>query len=353
MNRRDGLGALLGAALLAGLLALLVAAPLSAQEARVRDLVLTDVAPPVRLMGYGLVTGLNGTGDRVTGSTGSRQTVQSVVNLLRRFDIEVPAEMLRTRNVAAVLVTAEVNPYLRPGGRFEVHVSSIGDAQSLHGGVLWMTPMVSEAGGRPLAAAQGSLLTTVDRNARGSSNTGTTARMPEGGALEIDLPRPAGTAQTRLLLREPDLFTATRIAAVVDSLAGGPGNAEVEDPGSVRLILKDTLPSLAAAVARVREFRIRLPRTNKVIIDSRDGTVVAGGDLQVGSAVVSHSGITLSIGAPADTSATRGDVRLPTGTTVQKIAAALHAVQSTGTEMAAIFESLRAVGALAAEVIVR
>ncbi|MBI3789589.1 MAG: flagellar basal body P-ring protein FlgI, partial [Gemmatimonadetes bacterium] len=312
MTKRDAMGTLLGAAVLASLAALLVASPAKAQEARIRDLVLTDVATPVRLMGYGLVTGLSGTGDRVTGLTGSRQTVQSVVNLLRRFDIEVPAEMLRTRNVAAVLVTAEVSPYLRPGGRFEVRVSSIGDAQSLHGGVLWMTPLVAEAGGRPLAGAQGALVTAADRMSRISSNGPTTARLPDGGVLELDLPRPPGTAQTRLLLREPDILVATRIAAVVDSLAGGPGNAEVEDPGSVRLILKDTANSLAATVAKVREFRIKLPRSNKVIIDGRDGSVVAGGELEVGPAVVSHAGITLSIGAPADTPATRGDVRLPT-----------------------------------------
>ncbi len=347
------MGTLLGAAVLAALMALLLAAPAGAQEARIRDLVLNDVAPPVRLMGYGLVTGLSGTGDRVTGAMGSRQTVQSVVNLLRRFDIEVPAEMLRTRNVAAVLVTAEVNPYLRPGGRFEVRTSSIGDAQSLHGGVLWMTPLVTEAGGRPVAGAQGALVTTVDRVARFTSAGSTTARLPDGGVLETELPRPTGTAQLRLLLREPDLSVASRIAAVVDSLAGGPGNAEVEDPGSVRLILKDTLPSLAAAVARVREFKIRLPRSNRVIIDGRDGTVVAGGDLQVGSAVVSHAGITLSIGGAADSTAAKGDVRLALGATVQQIAAALHAVSSSGTEVASIFEALRAVGALAADVVVR
>jgi flagellar P-ring protein precursor FlgI len=353
MTRRDAMGALLGAVLLASLAALLIATPARAQEARIRDLVLTDAAPPVRLMGYGLVTGLSGTGDRVTGLTGSRQTVQSVVNLLRRFDIEVPAEMLRTRNVAAVLVTAEVSPYLRPGGRFEVRVSSIGDAQSLHGGVLWMTPLVTDAGGRPLAGAQGALVTAVDRLSRVSSGGPTTARLPDGGVLELDLPRPPGTAQTKLLLREPDLLLATRIATVIDSLAGGPGNAEVEDPGSVRLILKDTGSSLASAVAKVREFKIKLPRSNKVIIDGRDGSVVAGGELEVGPAVVSHAGITLSIGAPTDTTAAKGDVRLPTGTTVQKIAAALHAVQSSGSEVATIFESLRAVGALAAEVIIR
>ncbi|MBI2797101.1 MAG: flagellar basal body P-ring protein FlgI [Gemmatimonadetes bacterium] len=326
-----------------------------AQDGRIRDLVLSDVAPPVRLMGYGLVTGLSGTGDRALGTYGSRQTVQSVVNLLRRFDVQVPAELLRMRNVAAVVVTAEVSPYLRPGGRFEVHVSSLGDAQSLHGGVLWMTPLVADAGGRAVAGAQGALLTTADRGGRTTTGGGTSARIPDGGVLEVDLPRPQGTAISRLLLREPDITLASRMASVIDSVIGTPGTAIVEDPGSIRLALADTTPNLAATLTKLRELRVRAPRASRVIIDGRDGTVVAGGDLEVGTAMVSHAGITLTIGAaqPGDSTAMRGDVRLPSGVTVQRIAAALHALQSTGGEIAAIFEGLRTVGAISADVVVR
>ena len=341
--------------LLRALLALGASATLGAQDARVRDLVLNDVAPPVRLMGYGLVTGLSGTGDRATGTYGSRQTVQSVVNLLRRFDVEVPAELLRMRNVAAVVVTAEVSPYLRPGGRFEVRVSSLGDAQSLHGGVLWMTPLVADAGGRPVAGAQGALLTSLDRSGRASSGGGTSARVPDGGVLEVDLPRPQGSAISRFLLREPDITLASRIAATIDSVVGTPGTAIVEDPGSIRLALADTSPNLAATLSKLRELRVRSPRPSRVIIDGRDGTVVAGGDLEVGAAVISHGGITLTIGATLanDSTATKGDVRLPNGVTVQRIAAALHALQSTGGEIAAIFEGLHSVGAISADVVVR
>jgi flagellar P-ring protein precursor FlgI len=326
-----------------------------AQDARVRDLVLTDAAPATRLMGFGLVTGLNGTGDRVTGMYGSRQTVQSIVNLLRRFDVDVPAAVLRTRNVAAVLVTAEVSPYLRPGGRFDVHVSSLGDAQSLGGGILWMTPLVAEAGGKPFAAAQGALLmSAADPRRRGGVLTGGTAgRIPDGGALELELPRPAAALATRLLLREPDTQTATRIAAAIDSAFGGPGNATVEDPGSVALTLKDTSTSFLRALARIRELRIRASRAARIVIDGRYGTIVAGGDLLVGEAVVSHGGFTLSIGANADSATTPGDVRVSTGTSVQRVASALHAMRATPSDIAAIFEALRAVGALSAEVVAR
>ncbi|MFI5233771.1 MAG: flagellar basal body P-ring protein FlgI, partial [Gemmatimonadales bacterium] len=296
-----------------------------AQDVRVRDLVLSDAAPPVRLMGYGIVTGLNGTGDMVSGTTGSGETVQSIVNLLRRFDISVPAALLRTRNVAAVLVTSEVSTYLRPGGRFEVEVSSLGDARSLRGGVLWMTPMVADAGGQPLAGAQGPIVISAGSSTNRSLNAvvGTTGTIPNGGVLEANLPRPQLAASNMLLLRDPDITTAARIAAAVDSVLGGKDIATVQDPGAVRLALKDTTAGLAAALAVVRDIKVRPSRAARIVIDSRDGTIVAGGDLTVGEAVVSHGGITISVGAKADSTAVPGDVRAAAGATVQTIGAAL------------------------------
>ena len=335
------------------LVALLFAAKGRAQETRVRDLVLNDPAPPVRLIGYGLVTGLSGTGDRVTGIAGSAQTVNSIVNLLRRFDVEVPPELLRTRNVAAVLVTAEVSPYLRPGGRFEVRVSSIGDAASLRGGVLWMTPLVADAGQRPVGGAQGPLLLSPSAMVRQSSEPTNTARIPDGGVLEAEIPRPALSASNKLLLREPDLGTATRIAAAIDSVFATPGTARVDDPGSITIAPKDTGSSYAATLTRIRDVRLRADRPSRVVIDARDGTVMAGGELLVGEAVVSHAGVTLTVGASADTSRIRGDVRVAAGTSVQRIASALHAIQTSPAEIAAIFEGLRSAGALSAEIIVR
>jgi flagellar P-ring protein precursor FlgI len=332
---------------------ILLASSAGAQEVRIGDLVLTDAAPATRLMGYGIVTGLSGTGDRVSGTSGAIQTVQSIVNLLRRFGVEIPATLLRTRNVAAVLVTAEVSPYLRPGGRFDVNVSSIGDAQSLRGGVLWMTPLVTEAGGKPFAAAQGPLLVSEVVGNRRTGTGGTTARIPNGGALEVELARPAAAPGARLLLREPDALTAARIAAAVDSAFGGPGSATVEDPGAVALSLKDTSKGAMAALARIRELRIRVNRVARIVIDGRDGTIVAGGDLLVGEAVVSHGPFTVSVGASADSATAPGDLRVPTGTSVQRVASALHAMRASASDIAAIFEALRGVGAISAEIVAR
>jgi flagellar P-ring protein precursor FlgI len=242
-------------------------------------------------------------------------------------------------------------------------VASLGDARSLRGGVRYMAPLVAEAGGRPVAAAQGSLLLSdgVDPRQRlGPPAVETAARIPGGGQLEADLPRPTLAQSGRLLLKEPDLVTATRIAAAVDASLGA-GTAVVEDPGAVTLTYKDDTPAgRATQMAKIRDITVQRDRPSRVIIDSRDGTVVAGGDISVGEAVVSHGPITLSISAgavaapaPGAAAGLRGDVRLAAGTSVQAIAEALHAVRTSPTEVAAIFESLRDAGAISAEVVIR
>jgi flagellar P-ring protein precursor FlgI len=351
--------------LLGALLALFaLAAPLHAQDTRIRDLTVEDRAVPVRLMGYGLVVGLDNTGDRVSGARSGGMTVTSVVNLLRRFDIEVPTDVVRMRNVAAVLVTAEVSPYLRAGGKFEVHVSSVGDARSLRGGVLWMTPLLADVGGKPVASAQGAMLLSQGETPgtyRAAYAAENSARIPQGGLLEADMPRPQFAVTSRLVLREPDVGTASRIALAVNRVMGD-STAKVEDPGAVALVFKaDEKRDRATLISQIRDIMVRPDRPARLVIDARDGTIVAGGEITVGDAVVSHGGITLSVGTPAGAAATtdstvaapKGGLNVASGTPVTRIAAALHAMQAPPTEIAAIFESLRTVGALVAEIVVR
>lgn len=342
--------------MLLALVVLVVPALVHAQgDVKIRDLTTAEGALPVRLVGYGLVIGLENTGDRAVGGQSAGQTVQSVVNLLKRFEIEIPEEKIRMRNVAAVLVTAEVSPYLRAGGRFDVHVSSMGDAKSLRGGELWTTPLVAEVGGKSMATAQGSMmLSEGSASTRYATTHETAGRIPSGGVLEADLPRPALATSSRLMLREPELGTATRIAAAINT-AFGPKTAAVEDEGSVLVTLPDTAVK-ATALAKIRDLAVRAERPPRIIVDSKDGTVVAGGDMVVGPASISHGVVTLVIGDDkamnADT-ITAGNLRLPGGTSVQRIASALHAVQTPPSEIAAIFAALRDSGALTAEIIVR
>lgn len=323
-------------------------------DVKIRDLTSPEGALPVRLVGYGLAIGLDGTGDRAIGGQSGGPTVQSIVNILRRFNIEVPPDLIRMRNVAAVLVTAEVSPFLRAGGRFEIHASSMGDARSLRGGVLYMTPLVADPNGPAVATAQGSLLVSDGGSTtRYAPTVETSARIPTGGVLDVDLPRPVVGAVSRLLLREPDLGTATRIATAINTSLGEK-TAAVEDEGSVVVTLADTV-NRPTAYTKIRELSIRPERIPRLMIDSKDGSVIAGGEMLVGAATISHGAITLAIGAETatDTSPIPGSVRLPVGTSVQRIATALQAVRTPPNEIAAIFAALREVGALTAEVVVR
>jgi len=334
-------------------LALLLPAPAVAQEVPISELTHVEADVPLRIMGYGLVTGLDGTGDRVLGDRhGTGFTVRSIANLLRRFDIEVPEGVLRTRNTAAVLVTAEVSPWLRPGGRFTVHVSSLGDATSLRGGVLWMTPLLLTPDSPAMATAQGPVTVAgpADQRYVGRYRGGTSAQIPDGGIMEISLPAGPVGDEIRLFLRDPDLQTADRIATAINA-AFGDDAARMEDPGSVVVANGADGPSMA----EVQQLLVETSRRPRILVDARDGTVVAGGNIRVGEAVVSHEGITLAI-EPAGVAPAPGDggsVRLQEGVSIQEIASALHAIGASSREVMAIFRGLREVGAIRAEVVAR
>jgi flagellar P-ring protein FlgI len=341
---------------LVALLSLAAAAPARA-AARVGDLTTHDGDVPRRLVGYGLVVGLDGTGDRSFGTlSGSVMTVRTVINLLRRFQIEVPPEHLRLRNVAAVAVTAEISPYLRPGGRFEVQVAALGDATSLQGGVLWMTPLVTDPNKPPVATAQGPLYVAT-ANAANTAwwRTGNAGRIPQGGVLEVETAAPAARP-ARLLLRQPDLGTATRIAAAINAAFGGSA-ARADDPGAVSLTAPSGTDSLGAGwsvfLAAVDTVAVEVRTTPRVVVDARSGSVVTGGDVRVGAAVVSRPGVTLEIGGPAETPAGEGLVRVAADASVQDVASGLMAAGVKPGELLAILESLRAAGALQAELVVR
>lgn len=353
--------ALRSSLLLTFLLAL--AAPAPAQTpARVGDLTLHPGNVPRRLVGYGIVTGLDGTGDRSFATAGATTpSVRSVVNMLRRFNIEVPPEQLRLRDVAAVAVTAEVSPYLRAGGRFEVQVSALGDATSLRGGVLWITPMVTDPGEPPVGTAQGNLYVTAAQGGHGFySQRSNSGRVPQGGVLEVD-PASIPPAERRLLLRQPDLPTASRIAGALNATFGD-GTARVEDPGSLFLDPKSTSPEAEMRFfAAIDTVSVVTQPPARIVIDGREGTLVSGGDIRIGPAVIHHHGVTLAIGgaggtprgAAADSTALSGLVRMDAKSSVQDVAAGLHAAGVRAEDMAAIFEALQASGALRAEVVVR
>lgn len=327
-------------------------------QSRVGDLTFRQGEVPVRLVGYGLVVGLDGTGDRSFGSNvGAVHTVRSVTNLLRRFNVEIPADRLRLRNVAAVLVTAEVPAHLRPGARFEVQVASIGDATSLKGGVLWMTPLLSGPDAPPIATAQGALpVATGEGRSRFGSRGAASGRVADGGILEAQLPATNSPAVPRLLLNSPDLIAAALIAAAIDS-ALGPGTATAMDPGAIELTPSaGATDNMVSFLASIDTIMVRVPAASRIIIDARNGVVVAGGNVNVRDAVVSLSGLTVRVGgAVPDPTASPipGMLALGPGSTVQDVAAGLRALGASATDVVAVFDGLRAAGAVTAAVVIR
>jgi len=323
------------------------------QTVRLRDLTMSQSAVPVRLQGFGLVVGLDGSGDRVIGGFSGGPTVKSIANLLRNFGVEVPTNMLRTRNAAAVLVTAEVSPYLRPGGRFEIQVASLGDASSLRGGMLWITPMSPGLGIENVASAQGSLmLSNGVISSVGLAPVETSGSVPDGGIIEQAMPRPDFAVGQNLLLRTPDLTAASLAVAAINAAIGN-GTASVEDPGAIALDLQGG--DVAALLTQIGDLTVVLPATARIVIDGRDGTVVVGGDVRVGSAVVSHGSLTLAIGGAgvAPGGGVAGDVRVPADASVQEVAAALHAIAAPPSAIATVMQKLADVGAITAQVVVR
>lgn len=340
-------------AALTGLLLLTLGAPgLNAQmSTRIKDLTVLEGDVPVRLVGYGLVVGLDGTGDRAVGtSQGGGATVRSVANLLRNLGVDVPESVIRTRNAAAVLVTAEVSSYLRRGNRFDVAVASLGDATSLRGGQLWVTPLVGELQGQPIATAQGSVMLSQG-NLDGARAVETSGRLPQGGVAVADLASLGLANVGRLLLHRPDLTTAQRIAETI-AASLGEGAARVEDPGAVAVQLPAG-EDPAAVLAALGDLEVTPDAVAQVVIDARDGTVAAGGPLLVGPGVVSHGYLTLTVGSESGDPPPQGAVRMDPGVRVQDVAEALHAVGATPESIAAVFESLHQVGALRARVVVR
>ena len=325
-----------------------------AAPARVGDLTQHAGETPVRLVGYGLVTGLDGSGDRAFGGIGSQTpTVRSIVNLLHRFDIDVPPDHLRPRDVAAVLVTAEISPFLKPGGRFEVQVAALGDATSLRGGVLWMTPLAAGPDQPVLGSAQGPLYVSSNGDTRSYWQRANAGRIAEGGILEAEVPGTGGIPDSVLVMRQPNLVTAQRVAAAINASFGA-GTAKVRDPGAVALNPGPTrAETYLEFLAAVDTLMVTAEEPGKIVIDSRDGTVVAGGDVRVGAAMVTHRGITLQIGGSGSRAEATGLVRMDPPAAVEDVAAGLHAAGARPDDLVAIFEALRSAGALSAPVVVR
>lgn len=356
---------------------ILFPAMVSAGSVRLKDLVEFDGVRGNDLLGYGLVVGLNGTGD---GLRNSPFTEEIMSNILERLGVNVTGEDFRPRNVAAVLVTADLPPFSRVGSQIDVTVSAIGDSDSLLGGTLIMTPL-NAADGQIYAVAQGTII------ASGLSATGqaasvvqgvpTTGVIPSGARVEreIDFALQSLTV-LRLALRDPDFTTAGRIEREINR-AFGRQVARMLDSGTVEMDIEATkAPSPAHAIGRIENILVEPQRKARVVVDQRSGTIVMGNDVRLSTVAVSQGNLTLRIeeapivvqpdpfsegrtvvvprtGAAIEEEEGRGLAEVPEGTSLSEVVAGLNALGVSPRDMIDILQSIKAAGALHAEFVVR
>lgn len=372
---------------LAVFLAVMAAAPALAQElgVRVKELGRVDGVRENMISGYGIVTGLAGTGDTAR----SQSTLQSVANALREFGLNVTPQQLSSRNVAAVLVTATLPPFARSGDRVDVIVASMGDARSLTGGALLMTPLYG-ADRRIYALAQGAVLIggykfELNQNMV-QKNHPTTGIVPEGAMVEAELNATvlAADGTMKLVLFEPDYTTASRIAAAVNEKLAAPATAI--DAGRVQVsVPAENQARLVDFLARLESLTVQPDLRARVVINERTGTVVSGGGVRLSKVSVAHGDLKVNIttdflvsqpqifgGFDSNVNVGRGvrtaivpqtrieanesgmnSVTMPDGATVSDLVAALKQVRSTTRETIAILQSIKRAGALHADLVIQ
>ncbi len=347
--------------------------------ARIKDIATVEGVSGVQVIGYGLVTGLNQTGDNQMTS----YTVQSVSNLLKRFGLTIPQTNPRMRNVAAVMVTSTIPSFQRKGSKVDVKVSSIGDATSLQGGVLLMTPL-STADGTIIGMAQGALsVGGFDFRSLGSRlgrNFVTTGRVPNGLILEQDITSEfVQQDKIRILLRDPDFTTANNISGAITAIGGNIESVAPLDAGTVEVQLTAGLEQvdIMQTISQIETANVTSDPVARVVINERTGTIVVGGNVQLLPAVISHGNLEISIQRnviypqqapfsvypprPAEIATITTeeelnpprDLTIPQGATVQQMAGALTQLQVKPRDLISIFQALKEAGVLQGELIIQ
>ena len=341
---------------------------------RIKDIASLQGLGAMPVVGYGLVAGLNKTGDR-------RQTIfstQTLANMLERFGVAVQPTQIKIENVAAVLVTAELASYHRPGGRVDVTVSSIGDARSLQGGVLLPTALRGPDGQVRLSAQGPLSLGGFGGGTAGNSvqvNHLTVGRVPAGGLVQSAIEAMPQAGDTiAFSLTDPDYVSADRLAHAIN-VELGPGSAHAVDSATVSVKVPDayksTIPEL---VARLEPLRVDVDAVARVVINERTGTVVVGGGVQIGPAAVAHGNLSVRIETHLDVSQppalSKGTttvvpqeqvdvketnnrlVTLQAGITLEAVVESLNALGASPRDIIAIMQALKAAGALRAELVI-
>lgn len=350
-------------------------APLANAASRVKDIADFEGIRDNILVGYGLVVGLNGTGDSLRNSP---FTEQSLTSMLERLGVNTSGETLKTENVAAVIVTATLPPFQRQGTRVDVVVSSLGDATNLMGGTLVVTPLMA-ADGEVYAVAQGTL-TVAGFAASGAAESitrgvPTTARIVNGAIVERELGFDlASMTSLRISLRNPDLTTSRRIAAAINGYIGQPV-AEPSDPATVVLNLQGSnRANMIELLADIEQLPVRPDQTARVVIDEQSGIIVIGSEVRVDTVAIAQGNLTVRITETPQVSqptpfseggetvvVPRTNVQvdedggkkltiLKEGVRLQDLVDGLNALGIGPRDMISILQAIKAAGALQAEI---
>lgn len=355
------------------ILACLLILPQAASATRIKDIASFDGVRDNQIAGYGLVVGLNGSGD----SDQTKFPVQTLANLLERSGVTIRRSDITVKNVAAVMVTATLPPMAKQGTRIDVLVSSMGDAKSLAGGTLIMTPLKG-ADGRVYAVAQGAVSTSSfsygGQAGTAQKNHPTAGRIPEGALVERELPYPlADRSQLRLNLNQPDFTTASRTAEAINSNFQAPV-AVCTDPGSILLTVPEKYRgNTVEFAAAIEGLEVRPDMAAKVVLNERTGTVVIGNAVRISTVAVAHGNLTLTIKETPEVSqpapfSKRGDTAvvprtsikvneekgrslsvLKEGTSIGDVVKALNAIGVSPRDLIGILQAIKAAGALQGE----
>jgi len=328
--------------LLVQILILIVAAGIQANAARLKDIANVRGVRTNQLVGYGVIIGLNGTGD-----SKAEFTSNSMARMLDRLGMKLTQKDITSKNVAAVVVTAELPAFARAGNKLDITVSSIGDATSLKGGILVQTPMRA-ADQQTYAVAQGSVLV-------GFSGTGvheTVARLPNGAMIERDLGGDfASRNMFRLTLHNPDFTTAARVAKKVNSELAGK-YASALDAGTVDIISPTAFEGKGVDLLALIESLDVSPDTRaKVVVNEKTGTVVIGNGVKISRVAISHGDLSLKVGGEAIGKKADGEkvVVVDESANVGEIVKAMNRLGVTPKDLITILQSIKAAGALQAD----
>ena len=362
--------------LIAALLILLGTVPSRAAEVRIKDIVDVQGVRSNQLIGYGLVVGLHGTGDQLDNAVFTRE---SLISMLERLGVNIRDQeaKLKTKDIAAVMVTADLPAFAHSGSRIDVTISAAGDASDLSGGTLLVTPLLA-ADGEVYAVAQGQLVTSAF-SASGAAasvtrNIPTSARIANGATVEREVPIDLSKkTELHLSLRNPDLTTAERIASVINASLGG-GVAQATDPRTVVLSLgqRDVVQSLA----QVEDLVVQPDTPAVVVVDEASGTIVMGDNVRISTVAIAQGNLTVQVAETPQVSqpgpfsngqtavVPRTSVRVDTGAgkrlgiltegpNLRDLVSGLNALGVGPRDMISILQTIKAAGALQADLVVR